>query len=102
MKYQLDQVRATYEARWKKLYEQIDRRNKLLETLAQLTEPAAGLSLATGMFYEFDAERARALITEIVEITPAILAEIAELNGLGKQLGKAEISIYKGSAAGQH
>ncbi len=84
-----------YEAAWKKLSNLITLRNDLLTELKRLASPAADLSLATGMFYQFDADRAKAIVQEVETLTPAILGDIEVVNELAGVIGRPKIGIHE-------
>lgn len=88
-----------YEAAWKQLSDLVRARNDRLDELKQLTAPAADLTLATGMYYQFDTGRARAILQEIDRLTPAILAGIEQVNDLAGAIGRPKIAIHEHGAS---
>ena len=88
-------VRKQHAEAWDRLFALVKKRNHLLDDLGTSAKYAGDFSPATGMFMEFDFERAQQILAKVQEMTPAIYAAIDELNGYAEQIGKPRIERKK-------
>ena len=86
-----EDIRTFHEAALQRLSGLVSERDKSLRLLEITARVATGITPATGMVIEFDIASARNLVDAIYELTPKIAAQMVELNGYARQLGKPDI-----------
>ena len=91
----LNDLRNQHEAAWQRLSGIVSQRTDLLKQLGQMANYAGDFSPATGMFMEFDIDKARDLLARLEDMTPVIYYAIDELNSYAKQIGKPRIERRK-------
>ncbi len=84
-------LRKLYRDAWNTLFSVVKMRNDLLRRLDMMAAPAMSMTLATGAIYEFDADMARELVSQIEELRPRINALMQEVNKYAELIGSPRI-----------
>ena len=90
-----EDVGPLHEAAWEHLCELVSQRDKLLHSLEAAARVAMDITPAIGVVIDYDSISARDLLDAIDQLTPRIVAQMEELNGYARQIGKPEITWRK-------
>ncbi|HTO99910.1 MAG TPA: hypothetical protein VMJ64_00945 [Anaerolineales bacterium] len=86
------ELRTPYEIAWRRLFDLMEKRNRLLRSVEQLAGFSGNFSPATSMYWQFDYDRARLLLASAERLEPDIDDAIEEVNALAVEAGRPAIT----------